>query len=357
MIRDRLKVALKDLIEQAGEPGALKVIRESLREGALSPEDFSLREIWEATERDKFGNVKDISEAVSSDMFPKITGELINAKVIDAYQAQPTIGDQITTTVPSKLKTETVAGFDAVETPEEVQEGRDYNDSDMGEKYVTITNKKYGRILSITEEMIYFDQTGQVLDRARRIGEKAALYKEKLIVEKVIDKDGDALALSGTAGAEYASGYGNLSTSSPFGESGLDAVHKLMANMTDENGDPVLINPNNLVLLYPADLRTAVLQMAKSAKVPEGTENAVNIYAGTFKPLTSYYITAQSSTTWFLGDFKSDFWWLEVWPLQVFTAKPGNEREFRADIKSMHKIRFFGACGAVDYRHSFKATA
>ena len=127
--------------------------------------------------------------------------------------------------------------------------------------------------------------------------------------------------------------------------------------MVDENGDPVFIDEMNVKLLYPQDLNVEVLQMARSTKVPEGNENADNIYVGTFKPMKSPWITRQSATTWYYGTFVEDFVWYEIWPLQTFTAKPGNYREFTADIKSQHKVRYYGDIAARDFRHSYKSTA
>jgi len=361
MFRDKVGTALKDLIEQAGNAGAVQVIREAFAEGKLKPEDFSLREIWEACE-----GGRSVQEAVTSDLFPKITGELINAKVVAAYEAAPIIGNKLVTEVPSKLKTETVTGFESIDTPDEVPEGAPYAEAEFGEKYVTIDNKKYGRIVSITEEMIHFDQTGQVLARAQRIGEKAALYKEKLILEKVQDVNSDAFKPNGVATALYRTSESSLDdgttlrinskSSTPFGESGMEDAWKLMQKMEDENGDPIFINPMNLTVLVPADLWVPAQQLAKSTQTPESAENAINVFAGTFTPLTSYYITKQSATTWYVGDFKQDFWWLTVWPLQTLAAKPGSTAEFEKDIKARFKVRFFGGCGAIDYRHSFKFT-
>lgn len=359
--RHNTGVALRDLVESQGI-GAATVIREALSGGKLKPEQFSLREIWEATERNPDGSVRNIHEAVSSDMFPIITGEIISSKIIGAYQIAAVVGDKLCTTVPSSMEIETFGGFDEVEMPEEVQQGRDYNESDMGEKYAQIPHTKYGRILSVTEEMIYFDKTGQILMRASRLGQKAALYREKLIIEGVQDVNSNVFRPSGIATAMYRSTASgdrkiNLKATNPFGEAGLKAVFKLMHNMVDEQGDYVMINTANLMLLVPFDLNMEALQMQNSTYVPEGNENAVNTWKGAFTPLTSPYVTAQSTTTWYIGDFKEDFIWSEVWPLQTFSAKPGNDREFRADIKSQHKVRFFGQIGSVDDKHSYKCTA
>jgi len=355
--RDKTKVALRDLIESQSEQGVIDVIRETLESGKLKAEDYSIREIWDATEGDKA-----VQEAVSSDMFPKITGELINRKIIEAYNNVDTIGDKLVTTTKSNMEIETYAGFDEVEMPEKVLQGGAYNDSDMGEKYVTIPHAKYGRLLSVTEEMIYFDKTGQILMRANRIGMKAAQYKEQLIVEGVQDVNSNVFRPSGVAADMYRTAdSGTLRTNSkasnPFGEAGLTEALKLVHNQKDENGNFILVNMNQIVGLLPYDLWTEALQMLKSTLVPEGNENAVNVFKNMFTPLTSPYITAQSASTWFLGDFKQDFVWSEVWPLQTFSAKAGHEQEFERDIKARFKVRFYGQVGAIDSKYSYKFSA
>jgi len=360
MIRDKLKMALRDMHESLGDTGTVVAIKEMLESGDLMPEHFSLREIWEAFERDSNGMVRSLSEAVSSDMFPKITGEMINSALIKAYATVNTIGEKLTTTTPSKMEVETYGGFDAAEGPEFVAQGAPYNDSNMGEKYVTIPHRKYGRIISVTEEMIYFDKTGQVVARAKKIGQKAAQYKEKLIVEGVQDVNTNVFRPSGAAAAFYrtaASGDRKINSliANPFGEVGLREMNKLFHNMTDENDDYILVDPANVYGLFPYELWVEAVQMQKSSLVPEGTENAVNIWKGVFTPLTSPYITAQSTSTWYYGDFASDFVWSEIWPLQTFTAKPGHEDEFNKDIKMKAKVRLYGQIGAIDDKHCLKS--
>jgi hypothetical protein len=335
------------MVESVGPQGAVQVVHDVIESKKMRPEDFSIREIY---------------EAVTSDMFPQITGELINAKVIDGYSTAATIGDQLVTTVPSKLEVETIVGFTDVDTPEIVPEAAPYNAGTIGEKYVTIRNIKYGKLMAVTEEAIMFDRTGQLLTRAQRIGEKAAYYKEQLIVEKAIDVNSDAYAVSGTPGVVFraaASGNHKINsrTATPFGEAGLEEAYKLMHNMTDDNGDYVVINPSGLTCLIPQDLYVEALQMVQSTLVPENTDNAVNIYKGAFKVLTSPFITRNSTSTWYLGDWKQDLLWTEVWPLETQTMKPGSEDEFKKDIKAQFKIRFFGGCGYIDHKHVYRFIA
>jgi len=359
---NRLGVALRDMAESLGVDGTVATIRKMISKGDITPNDFSLREIWDAFERDAQGFVKPVSEAVSSDLFPKITGELINSTLIKAYDAVPTIGQNLVTVSPSKMEVETYAGFDASESPDEVVQGQAYNRATMAEKYVTVPHTKWGRIIDVTEEMIYFDKTGQVITRAKGIGKKAAQKKERLIVEGVQDINSNVFRPEGVATAFYrvaATGDRKINSrvSTPFGEEGLLEANKLFHNMTDEEDDYILVDPANVYALFPFDLWVQAVQMQKSTLVPEGTENAVNIWKGAFTPLTSPYITNQSTSTWYLGDFMEDYVWSQVWDLQTFTAKAGHEDEFHRDIKFKYKVRFYGQIGATDDKHCLKLTA
>ncbi|MFH0811374.1 MAG: hypothetical protein V2A69_00850 [Pseudomonadota bacterium] len=363
MFVTKIGVALRDMVESLGPVGTKVAIREMLKKKELKPEDFtSFQEIWAACERDKMGNVRHFSEAVSSDLFPVITGEIISAKIIAGYDSIKRIGDMLTTTMTSKMKTATYAGFTASKGPDVVLEGAPYNDSGLDEKWASISHTKYGRIISVTEETILFDQTGQVLVFAGRIGEKAALYKEKLTVEGIQDINSNVYKPAGVATAFYRSTASgdrkiNLATSAPFGEAGLLALKKVMDAMTDEEGDYITLGLGQLYGLFPVDLEVRVKQMLNSTLVPEGVSNATNTWKGWFTPLASPYVSGQSTSAWYVGDFRQDFIWSEVWPLQTFTAKPGHEDEFNRDIKSKTKVRFYGEIGAVDDKHSFKCTA
>jgi len=368
MFRNKTGVALRDLLESKGENNAQVIVKEALNSKKMAPEDFSVKEIWEACQADAYRRtgdsdyLLDVKEAIVSSAFPKITGELISSRIISSYEGVEKIGEALTTTVSSNVQNETYAGFTDAETPEEVGETQEYNDSTISEKYVTARNIKYGRSVSVSEEMIFFDKTGQILMRADRIGEKAAQYKEKLIVEAVVDINNDVWKPSGTATAFYSAANRNLATTNAFGEAGLEAVYKLIHNQKDDslgvtNNDFVYIDKRNMVLLVPQDLEVEAWQMANSTLTPESAENAANFFKSKFKVLTSPYIGAQSSTTWFMGDFKRDFIWSEVWPLSTIAQRAGHDDEFKKDIKTRVKVRFYGTCAALDFVHAYKSTA
>ena len=334
--------AIKEVIESAGIQIATESLRELLESGKVKPEDYS---------------IKELREAVSSDLFPTITGEIISAKIIESNKLASGIGDQLCTTVPSKMETEKVAGFEAGDFDiDEIPEGSEYNDSTMSEKHVTIKHVKKGRLISITEEMVYYDKTGQVLDHARKIGEVLAYEREKIIVQGIMDSNTTVYKPSGIATAFWSAGNANVETANPFGESGVLAALKNMGEQTDEDGNYIFVDNSRLIGLFPFDLWVQSAQMVQSTLTPESAEQAKNVFKGLFIPLTSPWLTASNASTWYLGDFKRDFRWSEVWPLQVFTMRQQSDSAFRKDLAAIYKCRYLGNIGATDFRHCVRST-
>jgi len=188
-----------------------------------TPDQWSIRALWEGfvgAVEDTLpnglisidGRVMQAREAVNSTMFPVATGVLINAMVIDAYNSVPAIGDRLVRVMPSKLKTETIAGFSFAQAPEEVGEGDAYKDSSIGEKYVTTKASKKGRLINVTEETIIHDQTGQIMMRAQAIGEATRIEREKVIIAGVTGADANVYKPSGVAETLYHATNNNLVT-------------------------------------------------------------------------------------------------------------------------------------------------
>jgi len=330
---------LKQKVKEIGLKEAVRWITDNIESGKVAPEECSIRDMY---------------EALDTTTFPNATSVLINKKVISAYDAMNVIWKDLVTVVPSKLQTERIIGFGASDNPLPVAEGQEYKDSSQSEKYVTIDNSKYGRLISITMETVMFDQTGQILQRAQGIGEKAATWQDKTIIEGVLDKNSTVYRPAGTATAIYAAGFGNLG-STVFGEAGIEAMDILMRTQTDEDGEYINVNMSNLILLIPPQLELEAKQMQRSTLVPEGAENAENIYKGKYRKIhITPYIT--SSTQWHAGDFKRDFWWTEVLPLKMLQRKnmADSDEGFKQDIIAQFKTQFYGGVGAVDYRNSYK---
>ena len=135
-----------------------------------------------------------------------------------------------------------------------------------------------------------------------------------------------------------------------------------MSLQEDEQGDEILIDPRTL--LVPSAIWAAVLRAVNATTVesfdptaatqvrqvspspfPKGQFNVVT------SPLIDRIVTAGD---WFLGNFKDQFWYKEVFPFQTMAAKEGHEDEFDRDVKFKYKVREKGDVGAVDHVHCYK---
>jgi len=179
-----------------------------------------------------------------------------------------------------------------------------------------------------------------------------------LIIQGIIDANTNVYNPIGHASALYSTSRTNgvNSTNTAFGEAGLEAIENLMAEMNDDNGDPVFINDASCTLLVPSEMKMEAWQLMNSVNTPESAENAANYFKGRYPVKSSPFLT--SATYYWLGEFPQDFWWLEVYPLQLMTRNMVDTDEgFKRDIIAQYKTRFFGAIVAIDFRHVFQGYA
>jgi hypothetical protein len=389
--------SLRTLIESHGPAGFYHKIVELLNDKRLTPDDFSYYELAEAcgllsnlralrqtrpqplVELSALNSqLSPLSESsVGTNLFQVVTGELIGRKVIEGYEDDSGfIGDQLVTVVPSRLRNTRMAGFRALAGPTEVPEGAPYEESTFEEKYVTSLESKQGRILSINEELIAFDQTGEIHRRAMALGYYLRQERERTIVRAVTDADAAAEQYvyrpSGAGAPLYKSdgshrnyvGAGNT-TSPGFGTAiplqdwtDLEEVlHYRATQVKDDrvDGDQRPIVAPARQLLVPERLRGTARSIVHSTEIhvstPEGETRFANPLHGTLEVLSSPFIDEQggdAASDWYLGDFRRQFVWTEIWPVQTFLQRSESEAAFERDVVLRVKARYYGGISAVD---------
>jgi hypothetical protein len=329
-------------------------VKELLEAKKLDPMKISFRNLYESLVG-PIGSGRALSEAgnLSSSAFPNIAGQIISKVMIDAYQAFPKDHDRLVRTVPSRLKTSRIAGWSAIGSVQQVNERQDYPEIlPPDEKTQTIKNFKYGGQLGLTREDIFFDQTGELIDRARMIGERGAQKRASLIFAAVCDGLGtpaNGTALSGAA--VYTSGHLNLVTANPIGTAGWEASRKKLMDQLDENSEPIWVMGDRPIIVVGSTLLATAEKLAKNERGDLGTANLdVNLAQGQFDVVVNPYLPSTSS--WWHGAFNRQFRWEEVWPLEVFT-RVGQDTEdgFNADVIQQFKLSFYGGAGASDFRY------
>src|SRR3990167_4324420 len=357
------------------------------KEIKLRPDQFSLRALWEGLVGDPEETLPtyrgsalfvDLTEAVDASAFVAVTKLLLASKVIEGYNEIPGIGDSLVTPMPSSRRLENVAGFSDLEGLKEVKEGAAYEDSSIGDKYVTTEALKKGRLLSISEEAIMEDQTGQLLVRAGGIGRLGKQDREKTIVHGVVDKNSKVHRPSGTATALYSTANKNLvgdaatPGGSPFNaaialEDWTDIQEILQyhgENMKTDpqagDGEPMLWNPS--ALLVPSGLVGSAMRIKTATKIESILTNQRTTFdnpmAGRYDVLSSPYVGSSglsgAASDWYFGEFKSQFYWQDIWPLQVFRQDNTGPEAFIRDVVTVFKIRYLGGIFASDHRRVVK---
>lgn len=394
-----LATSLKTLIESHGPAGFYRKVTQLLNERQLSPDDFSYHELADACgvlprlrglqslaplaesllahDAGVQHLLQESNPGVSSHLFQVVAGELIGRKVIEGYEDDAGfIGDELVTVLPSRHRNSRIAGFRALGGPTEVAEGHPYEETSFAEKFVTSEESKQGRILSINEELIAFDQTAEIHRRAMALGFYLRQERERTIVRAVTDADagagrhvyrpggqGQSLYAASGANRNYI-GVGNT-TSPDFDEpiplenwTDIEAVlHYRATQVRDDriDGAPRPIVAPARQLLTPEALRGTARSIVHSTEVQRnstsGETRLANPIHNMVEVLSSPFVDEQggaATTSWYLGDFKRQFLWTEIWPVQTFLQRSESAAAFERDVVLRVKARYFGGVSAVD---------
>ena len=384
--------SLKTLVESLGAEGFYEKVCTLLNERQVVVDDFSYFELaeacgvlpqlrrlreWSPGGAPVASLLRESNPGVGTALFQVITGELIGRKVIEGYEdATGFIGDKLVTNLPSRLRNARLAGFRALSGPAEVSEGHPYEESTFEEKFVTTAESKQGRVLSINEELIAFDQTGEINRRALALGFYLRQERERTIVRAVTDADAGSNRFvyrpSGAGQTLYKTdgsnrnwiGAGNT-TSTGFASAvpladwtDIDtALNYRATEVKDDRIDgttrPIMAPARQL--LVPEKLRGTARSVVHSTEIT--VTNAAqetrfaNPVQGLVEVLSSPFIDEQGGQAlndWYIGDFRRQFVWTEIWPVQTFLQRADSEAAFDRDVVLRVKVRYYGGVSAVD---------
>lgn len=319
-------------------------IRKLIESKKLDVSKVSIKHLWKELVEER--GLEEEGNLVSS-AFPTIAGQLISSRMIAGYTDWPDETARLVTVVPSRLKTSNVVGWTNMSGVDLVTEREDYPQvKPPTEKTKTIKNYKYGGIVDITKEAIFFDQTGELLQQATNMGRLARKKRMRLIWDAIIDVNATAYG-----GADlYATGNGNLQAANPLtGDTAWETARARMMAKVDENSEPVWLFGQKPVLIVPSGLLATAEKLQKNPTGYPGTANLdVNLAQNQFDIIVNPYLSA-ASTSWWYGWPWEEFRWEEVWPFEVF-SRVGQDTEegFKADIIQQVKCSFYGGVGAAD---------
>jgi len=381
---------LKQMYDLSGPEKTVRHLQEALEQGHLQPEDFSIRELAEATlsservrqmdPRNGGAALLEAGEAVDVTAFSNITGQVIRSKILEAYQQEAFAVSKLVDTVPTRLDGERIAGMGRVSNEAaEVAPGMPYANLGFGEDYIdTPQTAKHGFIVPVTKEAVFFDRTHLILQRAAEVGEVLGLNKEKRLVDLVIGamnnykwKGVSYNTYSGTGTGTAPDGsWINVTDQELLDWTDVDAAEQLFADILDPNtGEPVLIQATT-VLVMPAyrhaahrvfnaaeiTYTTAGETVATTAANPLGRYRVAESRLAYRRVIASGQAAAAAKKWWFIGDFKKAFAYMENWPITVTKSPVHGEAEFSQDIVVRYKASERGAAAVINPRYIVKST-
>lgn len=383
---------LKRMYEKLGRAECVRHLSEALRTGQLRPEDFSLREIAEVTLGSQWVRQMDprsaelglleAGEGVDVTAFSNITGQVIQAKVLEAYNQEAFVLSRLVENIPTRLDGERIPGIGRIpDEAAEIHPGMPYPNVGFGEDYIeTPQTTKRGFIVPVTKEAIFFDRTYLVLQRAAEVGEILGLNKEKRLIDLLIGVTNN-YKWNGTAyNTYYAAGdpgpgggpapWVNVIDEELVDWTDVDAAEQLFADILDPNtGEPVLVQATT-VLVTPA-YRHAAHRVFNAAEItytmagaettttaanPLGKYQVVESRLAYRRILAAGVAAAEAKKWWFIGDFRKAFAYMENWPITVTQSPPGSEAEFTQDIVVRFKASERGAAAVINPRYVVKST-
>jgi hypothetical protein len=344
---------LKRRYELDGGEKTISHLSEALQQKQLAPEDFSLRDLAEALVPDGHHWVRSLdprsssgvqlleSEGVDASAFLNIAGQLIYAKIMDAFRQEAFVASRLAATIPTRLNGEKIPGVSRVsDGVDEIAPGMPYPSLGFGEDYIeTPATAKRGFIVPVTREAIFFDRTHLVLGRAAEVGEILGLNKEKRLLDVIVGSTNNYK----WKGASYntyqaTTPWINVKASNELIDwTDVDAAEPLFAEMLDPNtGEPVLVRANT-VLVMPA-YRHAAHRVFNAQEITY-TGASANTATTAANPLGNYRVfesrlayrrvvasgvaAADAKKWWFIGDFHKAFAYMENWPITVTQSPLG----------------------------------
>ncbi len=381
------------------------VIREGIKAKKFTPEQVSLlgvgiatgaidaldpagsfrasaSESYDSSKMDSRRVFTESNPGLNSNAFQIITGELISSSVIEGYDnGEGLIGDKLVRVQSARMRNQKLAGFTALSGPTEVTEGMPYEETAFDEKYVTTRESKKGRIVSLNEELVLFDQTGEVRRRAMELGMQCRHERERTIVRGVIDADASTAPVfrpMGTGESLYNTDGSNLNyigasntTSTSFNSASplvdhtdIELIRRYRATEVKDDrvdGTQRAITGINsgLTLLVPESKAGTAYNIFNAGEIRATASSIETMFANPVRSiirevLSSPILDEVDVSDYYCGLFSRQFLWTEIWPIQTFTQAADSEAAFERDVVFRYKVRYYGGISAIDSRYVTK---
>jgi len=393
--RNRKRINYSELgrrVQLDGLGRTCQFLEGALDSGSMAPMDFSIQDLAEALIVDSHGQpvgpdwvrqlgpqksggmlLMEASSGVSLSAFTNITGQIVYSAMMQGYQQDAFIAQQLVPNIPTRLSGEKIPGITGLyDSVEEVNPGMPFPEMGFGEDYTeTPATTKRGFIISVDKETIFFDRTSQVVQRAGQVGEVLGRKKEKLLWD-VIAGITNNYKWRGTTYNTYQTSTPWINTASGaelLDWTDLDTAEQLFSNILEPNTDePIVVEPDTVVImpkkrhtlrqiLGASQLRVTSPTSAITQTIAPNTIQGYSSVESRFayrRIISSGVAAADAANWWFLGNFKKAFAWMENWPITVVQAPDNHEAEFKQDIVLRWKASERGIAAVMNPRYVVK---
>jgi len=256
------------------------------------------------TIRAAFGADKRLLEASGSAGFSTISltgilSNVANKTMLAAYQAVPSVAAMIAAeTDVNDFKEVTRYRLTGVGVFEKVGPDGELKSAELSEESYSSKVETYGRMITLTRQMLINDDLGAFLQIPRIIGRMSALKREEALFELLLANPGSFFS---AGNSNFLSG-----SSTALSIDALTQAEQAFLDQTDSEGKPILLSAS--VLLVPTSLKVRAQQLMTETRVnelPTSAKPANNPHAGKFTPVATPYLNAQgiagsSALAWYL---------------------------------------------------------
>lgn len=373
--------------------GVMQEVQDLRRAGEIT-DNFSFRTLYEYLVPDGYEALRAMEhrrkmgsgvvmeaggDAVMTTNFSNIIGQIAYADVLNNFEQPEFIGGNLVTQIPATTgQRELVPGVTMIgDQADQVGENEEYPTVGIGEQFIILPEVfKHGFILNITEETIFEDKTGLVMQNFNKAAESMAITEEK-------ERLSTALGITNTYarnGGPQQNTYGNTHTQGDFDnliasnplvdKTSLSVAKNAFADIIDpDTGEPIVLGTKYQIvvpdplewtlgdILGAKEYRSQPTRDASATQMISG--NPINMGGRTYEPLSNQYVSSVggSDTSWFMGAFMKAFVERVIYPTQVQVQDKTGPLSFDRDVISRVKVRRRTRSAAKEPRYVQKHTA
>lgn len=274
---------------------------------------------------------------------------LLDSALIEAYDTPEYIIDSLVETLPSKTRQKKLLGTGRIgDQSKRRNPGEPHPFASFEERYITTPETQNDALaLAVTQEAVFFDQTGEVLDKATKVADELRLRKE-LDGFKVLAGVVNPYNYRGVAYNTYLTTGNWINDQINVLEDWTDinAVNSLCSRMTDQESgnritpswDTILVSPTKEMTAKYIDAATEIetqtaagTQVRRSPKLGDKYKILSSVYLDqvltTAAPEGLAQTQANADEYWWClntAKGKSAFVCVENWPFTVNRATPNS---------------------------------